>query len=555
MSSAPTLLRPSVTLLLSAALALPWLLAPSPVPDAVLYNQIAALAAWGVWLASGACFAWRAAAPALAALLLCAVLAAAGGFALQGGVALMLLSATLVLAAAAARADVASTRIVALGLWLAGLGSAGVALVQFLAPGWTDGWLIAASSTGGRAVGNLRQPNHLATALLCAMVWTVWLWQAGSLGGRAATASVAAMLLALAMTASRTGALSLVVLVAWAALDKRLPRNARGLLATTPLLYGLCWALLAGHAALQEEHFYGSDRLQAGGDISSSRFAIWRNALALLAEHPWAGVGWGHFNAAWTFTPFPGRPVAFFDHTHNLPLQLAVELGLPAAVTILGLLGWTLWRARAAWGSAAPASPARAALAMVAVLALHSLLEYPLWYAYFLLPAAWALGVFVGGAPRTVAPSAAGMRWAARAAGTAMAAGALWAGADHRRVEVIFAPAAGAEPLARRIEAGQRSALFGHHADYAAVTTPPRDTAAARFRRPLRQLIDVRLLIAYIEALKREGRVAEALYAAQRLREFHRPDAQAYFKDCEAAAPPWQCDTRPVALQWRDLMP
>ena len=28
---------------------------------------------------------------------------------------------------------------------------------------------------------------------------------------------------------------------------------------------------------------------------------------------------------------------------------------------------------------------------MVLLVGLHSLLEYPLWYAYFLLPAAWAL--------------------------------------------------------------------------------------------------------------------------------------------------------------------
>jgi hypothetical protein len=40
----------------------------------------------------------------------------------------------------------------------------------------------------------------------------------------------------------------------------------------------------------------------------------------------------------------------------------------------------------------------------VLMISLHSLLEYPLWYAYFLLPAAWAFG-FGLGAPR--APAAA----------------------------------------------------------------------------------------------------------------------------------------------------
>ena len=44
------------------------------------------------------------------------------------------------------------------------------------------------------------------------------------------------------------------------------------------------------------------------------------------------------FNMAWTLTPVPGRPTAFFDHTHNLALQLAVELGLPMATLVMALL-------------------------------------------------------------------------------------------------------------------------------------------------------------------------------------------------------------------------
>lgn len=546
----------AATLPWAAAFALPFLVTTATVPDAVFYNQLLAVGAWGLWLLCGPGRAGGGVpvAAALAAFAACALAVLASRLGLQGATLPVLLAAAAVLAASGGAATREAALPVALGLWLAGVGSAAVALVQYLAPGWADGTLVAASGAVGRAVGNLRQPNHLATALLCATVWTAWLWQAGVLGSRVAAASILAMLLALAMSASRTGALSLGVLVVWAALDRNLPRGTRWLLAATPLVYALCWAALAGHAALGEEHFYGSDRLQTGGDISSSRFAIWRNALALLAAQPWTGVGWGHFNAAWTFTPFADRPVAFFDHTHNLPLQLAVELGLPAAGAILGLLGWALWRARGAWCAAEPLAPARAALAMIALLAVHSLLEYPLWYAYFLLPAAWALGVFLGtAAPRPV-ESAAG-HWAVRAAGAAMIAGALWAGWDHRRIESIFAPGPGAAPLAQRIADGRRSALFGHHADYAAVTTPPRVTAPERFRRPLRQLIDVRLLIAYSEALKAEGREAEALYAAQRLREFRRADAQAWFEDCDAPAPPWQCDTRPVALTWQDLLP
>ena len=598
------------------AVALPLLLSAASVPDAVFYNQLAALAGWGLWLAwDGAGARPAGAAPDRAALLagtapflICALFAAARVDLGQGAALGILLAATALLWRGA-RADGADAQGFAFAWWVVGVASVVIAAVQYFAPALADGWLVAGNSTPGRAIGNVRQPNHLSSALLCAVAMTAWLWQARRLRAGWAAASIVAMIFALALTASRTGALSLVVLLAWALVDRRLPRGARWTLGLTPLVYFVFWAALAGYADWVHSHFYAAERLHADSDISSSRFAIWHNALRLVAENPWTGVGWGNFNFAWTFSPFPDRPVAFFDHTHNLPLQLAVEIGLPATAAVLAALGWALWRARGAWhaprGDADPASAAaaaRAALAMLALLAVHSQLEYPLWYAYFLLPAAWALGLFLGSAaPRGAAhaagpgasqdtrrdragaaepgPAATGGAAAAhggaepvrrslaaampastplsRLLGIVMLLGAVYAYWDHRRVEVIFAPPDGAATLDARIAEGQHSLLFGHHADYAAVTTEPRDTSSASFRRPLHQLVDVRLLAAYMEALHADGRAAEALYAAQRLREFRREDAQAYFERCtpEEPAPPWLCETRPVLLDWRAMEP
>lgn len=545
------------------AVAAPLLLAPSTVPDAVFYNQAAAVLGWGVVLTAALWVGAEGASPVLRLRVGWPVAAALAGLALvaigQASTWLVLAAAVVLVAAGQGpgRAQ-ESQRAMARAWWIAGSLSVVVGGVQYFVPSLADGWLVAASSTAGRAVGNMRQPNHLSTALLCAIVWTAWFWRAGSLKPWLAASSILAMVFAVAMSASRTGALSLAVLLAWAVVDRSLPRALRGTLALTPLAYLAFWALLAGWAQFASRHFYAADRLQSAADISSSRFAIWKNAAVLIAQNPWTGVGWGNFNFAWTFTPFPDRPVAFFDHTHNLPLQLAVEIGIPATLAVLGLLGWALWRARGAWSAAADDAqhPGRAALVMLAVLGVHSLLEYPLWYAYFLLPAAWALGVFIGSAPSAAAAPAAQpprgtVAW--RAVGGLMIVGALYAVWDHRRVEVIFQPPAGAGPLAERIERGRHSTLFGHHADYAAVTTEPRDQRLATFLRPLHQLVDVRLLIATIEALRANGRNDEALYAAQRLREFRRADAQAYFKDCDAPEPPWQCESRPVSLTWRDI--
>ena len=164
-------------------------------------------------------------------------------------------------------------------------------------------------------------------------------------------------------------------------------------------------------AAHSHQVFGGQTRFTTSGDMASPpRWDIWSNTLALIASHPWFGVGFGDFNFAWTLTPFPDRPTEFFDHTHNLILNFLVEMGVPLATLVLALMLYALWQAlRNAIrdgrepGAAYPVQ--RAAFVIVFLVAVHSMLEYPLWYTYFLLPTAFAFGLCL---ERPVASEAAG---------------------------------------------------------------------------------------------------------------------------------------------------
>ena len=137
--------------------------------------------------------------------------------------------------------------------------------------------------------------------------------------------------------------------------------------------------------------------------------------------------------------------------------------------------------------------------------------------------------------------------------------GALAALADYGRVVVVFAPPANAAPLEERIAGGQRSWLFGHHADYAAVTTPGQliepDTA---FARAPHYLLDARLMMAWANALAATGQVDKARYLAARLAEFHNEQAEEFFAPCdeppkEGEAPPFQCEAPQHAWSYRDF--
>lgn len=467
------------------------------------------------------------------------------------------------------------------GLLVAGLLSVGVSVVQVFWPDLADGVWFAATTTPGRAIGNMRQPNQLSTLLLWACGAAVWLSHRH--GWRWPVTALLLVLLvgAEVLNASRTGMVGVALLALWGMVDRRLARGVRLAMVSGIAVYLIGWWAMEHWASLQGQMYYGDDQLRKTlhGDPSSSRGRIWANTLALIAQHPWTGVGAGSFNFVWSMTPFPDRPIAFFDHTHNLLLELAVDHGLPFLLLVLALAGTTVWKLRGVFAQADElrAQSARCAAFLLVLVLVHSLLEYPLWYVYFLLPTALIAGWLAGLAPRAeprpasrdVPPAATLPVRATRLLLLGVSASALLASFDAARqyhdVAVIFdpslVPGGRPGPLAERIAQGQRSVLFGHHADYARVTMAPRpEDVFEDFERPLFHLLDTRLMMAYARALQGRGDEARAAHVVARLREFRNPASAAFFAACDppAAGGPaeavFPCGPDP-ALPARDLRP
>jgi hypothetical protein len=195
---------------------------------------------------------------------------------------------------------------------------------------------------------------------------------------------------------------------------------------------------------------------------------------------------------------------------------------------------------------------------------MHSMLEYPLWYAHFLFPVAFFWGVCLArpqpAVPAGVAPahvdgagaptpsSRTRRSWGTLATGAALMAGGVLMLVDYLRVVPIYDPPAQAAPLRERIAHGQRSWFFAHHADYALVTTYQEPLRTLEdFKRPTHHLLDARLMQAWAEALAAAGEVDRARWVARRLAEFQRPTSHAFFAPCKApaadgASRPFQCE-------------
>ncbi len=461
----------------------------------------------------------------------------------------------------------------AMGLLLAGLASSAIGMVQVFAPEWMDGVWIGKSAYVGRAVGNVRQPNQLCTLLIWALIAAVTLHELRWLPRGAMWALAIPMVWAVQLSASRTGALGLLLLLLWGLIDRRLTRSARWLLGATPVLYGLAFFAMTWFDSISK--LGAGDRaklsMAADGTLSlgdaSARLSIWRDAVDLIAAQPWIGVGFGDFNLAWTLTSFPDRSSLYFDNCHNLLLQLAVELGLPGAALVVGLLLWALWQGlrRALRASGDSSFVARAGLMLVLSVGLHSMTEFPLWYAFFLLPAALAWGFTLGvpvpensesvqvAQPKT-APLAA--RWGL-AAGLMMSVGGAWSLLEYQRVTLMFENAYTVAEMGVRTHEGQRSLFFAHQADYTAAIGVGNSQAsrALGFARGVHVVLDPKMLMAWARQLVVQGQLDQARWILQRMREFRLPEVNAYFAICEDnTSEAFQCQAPHAAHDWREIV-
>jgi Virulence factor membrane-bound polymerase, C-terminal/O-Antigen ligase len=125
------------------------------------------------------------------------------------------------------------------------------------------------------------------------------------------------------------------------------------------------------------------------GVTGSSRLWLYSNVLELIAQKPWLGWGWRELAYAHYSTHFDTRFTELLDNAHNLPLHLAVELGVPFALLFCGAVLW--WIVRAAPWRETDATR-QLAWGVLMLIGVHSMVEYPLWYGPFLM----TLGLCVG---------------------------------------------------------------------------------------------------------------------------------------------------------------
>jgi O-antigen ligase len=109
------------------------------------------------------------------------------------------------------------------------------------------------------------------------------------------------------------------------------------------------WGLAAGTAVaalfiLQVVGGTVAGRIGTYGLIDEQRFTAYQRSIAIIRDYPLLGIGWGNFE-----TTFPAYRTAelgslgMWDRAHSTPLELAAELGLPAAGLIIACCLWYVY--------------------------------------------------------------------------------------------------------------------------------------------------------------------------------------------------------------------
>jgi O-antigen ligase len=442
------------------------------------------------------------------------------------------------------RGGPSAAMVLATGILSAGLVSAVLGLLQYyglaepLVP-WTT------TPALGQAYGNLRQRNQFATLTSMALVAALWIHatQPSAHIRRWLVAAALLLLAAAAASTSRTGLLQLLFIVGVAALiawreRRSAPESDRKLfslppplllLAMVPIYFSIAWVLPQLTASEVEGMMR---RLQEGAPGDHTRLILWRNVLTLIAEHPWTGWGWGELAFAHYSTLYSGpRFPEILDNAHNLPLHLAVELGIPASVLICGGFIWMVLAARP-WREHDPAR--LMAWGMLGAIVLHSLLEYPLWYGPFQLVFGLCLGMLwpagrsagwlasLGQRPRPIWPQVPVLPALAATALAAVVGYATW---DYIRISQIYLPRDERLPAYENdtLAKAKSSWLFARQVDFAELTLT-RVTAAnaaemhSLAERTMHFSPEPRVIVKLIESAELMGRDQEALEQAERFR-------------------------------------
>ena len=241
----------------------------------------------------------------------------------------------------------------------------------------------------GRPFANFGQPNNCATFLCMGLLACLYLYEKKYINQVCGVLLTSFILFGITLTQSRTAwAFTLAFLIWW--FWKTRYFQAR--LSKYSVFYFVGIFLFFIFTVPYISDSLGVTNTTDAVTRASSgylRIPMWHQMLLAIKEQPLLGYGWNQVGVAQLSVYLDYPTTEWTEHSHNILLDLLIWNGIPLGILIIGFFIWWLYRL----SQLAISVEAFITLSMVGAVLVHAMLEYPLDYAFFLLPVGFLLGL------------------------------------------------------------------------------------------------------------------------------------------------------------------
>ncbi|MCT9977022.1 O-antigen ligase family protein [Acinetobacter sp. I-MWF] len=255
---------------------------------------------------------------------------------------------------------------------------------------------------GNRPYANFAQPNNLATFMCMGVFACLYFYEKKILPNYILGPSTFIFLLTIALTQSRTAWVVCLFTLIYLTIKQFGQTKRFGfvkLLAWCGVFIALITCLPVFNqwiASVSTQDVAQADSVVERATSGYLRLDMWNQALVAISEKPWFGYGWNQTGMAQiaAFDLYPSHE--WYKTAHNVILDLLIWNGIPVGGLIIVYMAcWLYWLNKGIKDTVSIAAGL-----MVCAILIHALLEYPIHYAYFLLPLGFLLGIIQAQYPR-----------------------------------------------------------------------------------------------------------------------------------------------------------
>lgn len=276
-------------------------------------------------------------------------------------------------------------------LLITGLLSSVLAYTQWLGFSQNQNYIL--SLVGTRPFANFSQPNHLATFLFLSLISLYYLFEKQKIKSLFLLVVSLFLIWGIVLTQSRTSWIVIFFIPLFLLFkSKKTSLNISKLqLAGIFSLFWLMVISLPYVNQLLSPHFNiaQTSTLLERATTGHLRLNIWNQMIHAIWEKPWFGYGWGQTTAAQyaVIDHYPGTEWA--SSAHNILLDILIWCGIPLGLAIIGYFAYLYLN----FFFKSKSIETVCSTLMISAVLIHAMLEYPLHYAYFLLPVGFLCGI------------------------------------------------------------------------------------------------------------------------------------------------------------------